>query len=111
MQNVRRVFEIPIAFLKFKITVKFHSKIITNFVSTINLQNIQGCISALFTARQIDLLVYPEDWSSKLLHNVGTHLPTDLHSVITQEEEISQLKVIKENVWSSKKEFNAFKLI
>jgi hypothetical protein len=111
MQNVRHVFEIAIAILKFKMTVKFHSKIITNFVLTLNLQNTQGWTSALFTARQIGFLIYPEDWSSKLLHNVGTYLPTDLHGVITQEEEITQLKVIKENVWSSKKEFNALKLI
>jgi hypothetical protein len=70
----------------------------------------QGRTSAVFKARQIGFLVYPEDWSSKLLHNVGTYLPTNLHGNITQEE-ISQLKVIKENMWSSKKEFNSLKLI
>jgi hypothetical protein len=34
-----------------------------------------------------------------------------MYSVITQREEISQFKVIKENMQSSKKEFNALKLI
>ena len=32
MQNVRLVFEIAIAILRFKMTVKFHSQMITNFV-------------------------------------------------------------------------------
>jgi hypothetical protein len=61
MQNFRHVFEIPIAILKFKIRVKFHSKITTNFVSTLILQNMQGRTSAVFKARQIGFLVYPED--------------------------------------------------
>jgi len=34
MQNVRHVFEIATAILKFKMTVKFHSQMITNFLST-----------------------------------------------------------------------------
>jgi len=76
MQNIRHVFEIAIAILKFKITVKFHSKIITNFVLTLILQNMQGWTSALFAIHQISFLVYPEDCSSKLLHSVGTYLPT-----------------------------------
>jgi hypothetical protein len=61
MQNVRHVFEIVIAILKFKITAKFHSKIITNSVLTLILQNMQSCTPALFTAHQIGFLVYPED--------------------------------------------------
>ena len=61
MQNVRHVFEIAIAILKLKITVKFHSQTITNFVLTPIVQNTQGCTSALFKDRPISFLVYPED--------------------------------------------------
>jgi len=70
------MFEIAIAILKFKIIVKFHSKIITNFVLTLILQNMQGWKSAVFTVRQISFLVYPEVCSSKLHHSDGTYLPT-----------------------------------
>jgi len=35
----------------------------------------------------------------------------NLHSVISQKKEISQLKVIKETLWSSKKHFSTLKLI
>lgn len=96
MQNVRHMFETVIAILKSKITVKFHSKIITNFVLTLILQNVRGWTLALFTARQIGFLVYPEVCSSKLLHSVGTYLPTDLHGIIAQKKEISQFKVTEE---------------
>jgi len=75
MQNVSHVFEIAIAILKYKMTVKFHSQMITNFVWTLTVQNMQGCKSALSKDHPISFLVYPEDWSSKLLHTVGTYLP------------------------------------
>jgi len=48
MQNVRHVFEIATGILKFKMTVKFHSQLITNFVLTLILQNTQCCTSAVF---------------------------------------------------------------
>jgi mannitol/fructose-specific phosphotransferase system IIA component len=60
-ENVRHVFEIGIAILKFKMPVKFHSQTITNFVRTLIVQNTQGCTSALFKDRPISFLVYPED--------------------------------------------------
>lgn len=61
MRNVRHVFEIATAVLKFKMTVKFHSQMITNFVCTLTVQNTQGCTSAVFEGHQISFLVYPED--------------------------------------------------
>jgi len=39
------------------------------------------------------------------------YLPTNLHGVISQKKEISELKVIKETLWSSKKHFSTLKLI
>lgn len=111
MQNVRHVFEIATAILKFKITVTFNSKIITNFALTLILQNMQTWTSVLFTVRQISFLVYPEVCSCKIFHSVGTYLPTAPHGVITQKKEISQFKVIKEILWTFKKEFYALKLI
>ena len=75
MQNVRHVFEIAAAILKLKMTVKFNSQLITNFVRTLTVQNTQGCTSAAFKAHQISFLVYSEDCSSKLPHTVGTYLP------------------------------------
>ena len=75
MQNITHVFEIAIAILKLKITVKFHSQTITNFVWTLIVWNTQGCTSALFKDHPISFLVYSEGWSSKLLHTDGTYLP------------------------------------
>ena len=42
MQNVRHVYQIAIDILKFKMTVKFHSQMITNFVWTLTVENTQG---------------------------------------------------------------------
>jgi hypothetical protein len=60
MQNVRHVFEIVIAILKFKMTVKFDSQMIPNSVLTLILQNTQGCTWDHFKAHQISFLFYPE---------------------------------------------------
>jgi hypothetical protein len=107
MQNVRHVFEIVITILKFKITIKFHSKIITNFVLTLILQNMRGWTLALFTARQIGFLVYPEVCSSKL---VPTYLPIYTASWPRRRKYHSS-RSLKKFYGVLKKEFNALKLI